>query len=84
MTKRRESLSLSRHFAPDSQQIQIEAEKRYTFFAKGAMMNKKHLGGKTMQQYAIITDSSCDLTQELADQKELQEAPLSLRYKAKE
>lgn len=37
-----------------------------------------------MQQYAIITDSSCDLTQEMADQLELQVAPLSVRYKAKE
>ena len=37
-----------------------------------------------MQQYVIITDSSCDLPQELADELELQVAPLSVRYKAVE
>ena len=37
-----------------------------------------------MQSYCIVTDSSCDLTQELADQMELQVVPLSVQYKGQE
>lgn len=37
-----------------------------------------------MANYRIITDSSCDLTQEMADALELTVAPLSVNYKGKE
>lgn len=37
-----------------------------------------------MYTYRIITDSSCDLTQELADSLELAVAPLSVNYKGEE
>lgn len=37
-----------------------------------------------MANYRIITDSSCDLTQEMADALELAVAPLSVNYKGKE
>ena len=37
-----------------------------------------------MASYRIITDSSCDLTQELADSLGLQIAPLSVNFKGKE
>jgi len=37
-----------------------------------------------MANYRIITDSSCDLTQEMAEALELSVAPLSVNYKGKE
>lgn len=37
-----------------------------------------------MANYRIITDSSCDLTQEMADALELTVAPLSVNYKGQE
>ena len=37
-----------------------------------------------MDTYRIITDSSCDLTQEMADGLGLEVAPLSVNYKGQE
>lgn len=39
---------------------------------------------KVMNTYRIITDSSCDMTQEMADALELDVVPLTVNYKGKE
>ena len=37
-----------------------------------------------MNTYRIITDSSCDMTQEMADALELEIVPLYVHYRGKE